>query len=109
MVFEFIELTGDKNLLDASIGICLYTGIMTDTASFRFPSVSAKTHRIAAELIEIGVKFYEAHENVYDSNTEDRLRMIGHALIEKMKVLKEFNTAYITLSKAELDRFNFRI
>src|SRR5439155_212877 len=56
----------------------------------------------------IGVKFYQAHENVYDSNTEDRLRMLGYSLSEKMKVLKEYNTAYITLSKAELTRFNFK-
>jgi len=108
LIFEFVELTGDKKLLDAESGICLYTGIMTDTASFRFPSVSAKTHRIAAELIEMGVKFWHAHENVYDSNTEDRLRMLGFSLSEKMKILKEYNTAYITLSKSELDRFNFQ-
>lgn len=106
LVYEFIELLGDKSLVDVNTGICLYTGIMTDTASFRFPSVTGQTHRIAAELIELGVPHYKAHENVYDSSTYDRLRLLGYSLSEKMKVLKEYNTAYISLSAEELKRFN---
>ncbi|HEY6163223.1 MAG TPA: DHHA1 domain-containing protein, partial [Bacteroidia bacterium] len=42
------------------------------------------------------------------SNSYDRLRLLGYALSEKMKVLPEYRTAYIFLSRAELSRFNFR-
>ena len=108
LVYEFIEITGDKSLLDIDSGICLYTGIMTDTASFRFSSVTSQTHLIAAELIRLGVMHHIAHEQVYDSNSYDRLRLLGYALSEKMKVLPEYRTAYIFLSRAELSRFNFR-
>ncbi len=48
MVYEFIEGLGGGNLIDKDIANCLYTGIMTDTGSFRFPSTTAKTHRIVA-------------------------------------------------------------
>ena len=108
LIFEFIELTGDKSLIDEQSGICIYTGIMTDTASFRFPSVTAQTHRIAAELIGMGVPHWMAHEKVYDSNSADRLKLLGYALGEKLNILKEFHTVYITLSKEELERMNHR-
>jgi phosphoesterase RecJ-like protein len=108
LIYEFIAMTGDEDLVDADSGICLYTGIMTDTASFRFPSVSPETHQIAAKLIQKGVQHYRAHEQVYDSNTYERLQLLGYALGEKLKVVSGYHTAYLTLTRAELDRFGHR-
>jgi phosphoesterase RecJ-like protein len=106
LVYDFIHALGDKNLIDEQSGICIYTGIMTDTASFRFPSVKAHTHHIAAELISKGVKHFTAHEKVYDSYSADRLRLLGYAL-SKLVVFPEYRTAYISLSKEELEKYNF--
>lgn len=108
LIFEFIEIMGDKENISVDTGICLYTGIMTDTASFRFPSTTPQTHYIAAFLMEKGVPHYRAHEEIYDTNSYDRLRLLGYALTEKMKVLNEVKTAYITLTGSELKKFNFR-
>ncbi len=108
LVYDFITAMGDQKLITAESGICLYTGIMTDTASFRFPSASPHTLQIAASLKELGVETHRAHEQVYDVNTEDRLRLMGYAISEKMVVLKDVKTAYISITKAELERFNFR-
>jgi len=108
LIFELISELGEKHLLDKDSAICLYTGIMTDTASFRFPSVQAKTHRIAAELIDLGMPHYLAHEQVYDTNTEERLKLLGFTLLEKMQVLREYNAACISLSESELKRYKFR-
>ena len=80
---------------------------MTDTASFRFASMKADTHRIVAKLMEAGAVNYKIHEMVYDTNTEDRLRMLGHCLKDKLVVLREYNTAYIYISQEELDFYHF--
>lgn len=108
MVYEFIAVLGDEDLIDATIGQCMYAGIVTDSGSFRFPSVTPETHRITASLIEKGVDHAEIHRSIYDTNLLDRLRLVGYALSEKLVVLPELHTAYITLSKEELDRFNYR-
>jgi phosphoesterase RecJ-like protein len=108
LVYEFIEQLGEIDQIDQSIGACIYCGIMTDTGSFRYPSTTAKTHTIISHLIDLGVDNSKIHQAVYDNSTEDRLKLLGYALTEKMVVLKEYNAAYISLSQTELHRFSFR-
>lgn len=107
MVYHFIDMLGDLNLIDDTIGTCLYTGIMTDTGSFKFPSTTSTTHRVVANLIDKGVKSWEIHNHVFDTNSYDRLQLLGQAL-KNMKVLAEYRTAYITLSQNELNHHNFK-
>ncbi len=108
LVYDFIELMEDKKYLTKDIANCLYTGIMTDTGSFRFPSTQAKTHRIIADLIEAGAENSSIHERIYDDNTEDKLRLLGFCLEEKLTVLKEFCTAFFHLREDELRRFHYK-
>ncbi len=107
MVYHFIEKLGGKNEITPEIATNLYTGIMTDTGSFRFPSTSAVTHRVIAHLIECGAKNSDIHQNIYDTNSPDRLKLLGVAL-NNMTILPEYRTAYITLSQDELDKHNFK-
>lgn len=108
LVYRFVDELGDIDQLTSDMGACLYCGIMTDSGSFRFPSVTAETHRIAAHLMEVGVDHADIHRRVYDTNLLDRLRLVGYALSEKLVVLPEFHAAYITLNREELRRFNYR-
>jgi len=108
LIYEFIENLGELEKLDKTIGECIYCGIMTDTGSFRYPSTTSKTHRIIAHLIDLGVDGSKIHQEVFDNNTEDRLKLLGYALTEKMKVFPEQNAAYISLSQEELKRFSFK-
>lgn len=108
LVYEFIEKLNDLDKLDKVIGECIYCGIMTDTGSFRYPSTTSKTHQIIAHLIDLGVDGSKIHQEVYDTYSEHRLRLLGYALTEKMKVFPELNVAYISLSQEELNKFNFK-
>lgn len=108
LVYRFIVAMGDKTNINKEIAECLYCGIMTDTNSFRYSSMKADVHRIVADLMEAGAVNYLIHERIYDTSTENRLRLMGYSLKEKLVVLPEFNTAYISLSEAELSMFNFR-
>lgn len=108
LIYDFIELMGDKKLINKDISNCLYTGIMTDTGSFRFPSTTSKTHRIIADLIDAGAENSTIHNRIYDDNTEDKLRLLGYCLAEKLTVLKEFGTAFFSLRSDELKHFNYK-
>jgi phosphoesterase RecJ-like protein len=108
LIYDFIvEMKGAK-LVDKHIANCLYTGIMTDTGSFRFPSTSMKTHLVIAKLMQAGAENSLNHNRIYDDNSESRLRLLGYALSEKLEVLPEFHTAFFTLTDADLKRFNYQ-
>ncbi|MEN9370023.1 MAG: hypothetical protein RI952_888 [Bacteroidota bacterium] len=105
LVYRFIVELGFGNSIDKDIATCLYTGIMTDSGSFRFPSTSAEVHRIIADLIERGANNSRIHELIYDTNSENRLKFLGHILSQKMFVLPEINTAYIYIDQEELKKY----
>ncbi len=107
MVYHFIEALDGLDLLNAEIATQLYVGIMTDTGSFRYPSTTATTHRVIANLIESGAKNSEIHQNIFDTNSPDRLKLLGVAL-KNLIILPKYNTAYITLSQSELSEHNFK-
>ena len=106
LVYDFIlnEL-GDAERMNKDIATCLYTGIMTDSGSFRFASATSSVYRIAADLIDAGAEHWRIHQLVYDNATENRLRFLGHCVSNKLEVLREFNTAIISVTKEELNAF----
>lgn len=106
MLFHFIVSLGQKNLIDKTIATCIYTGIVTDSGSFRFPSTTSTTHRVVADLIDIGVQNGAVHNSLFDNDSYDRLRLLGQAL-QNMKILFDKKTSYITLTQKELDQNNY--
>ena len=83
MVYDFIVGSGLKDKINGHVAQCLYTGVMTDTGSFRFPSTTANVHKMVAHLKATGFNHTLVHENIYDSSLENRLRFIGHALLNR--------------------------
>jgi phosphoesterase RecJ-like protein len=106
LIYRFIALFNDLDKIDKVIGECIYAGIMTDTGSFRFPSTTPEVHRILADLMEKGIDHSYVHRAIYDDCSENRLRLLGHAVSNKLKVIPEYHTAYISLSLKELKSFN---
>ena len=106
LVYEFIEANNDLSIISREIAECIYTGILTDTGSFRFPSTTQKTHEIASFLLNTGLKHSEIHERIYDINTPERLKLMGYMLDKKLEILPEINTAIISLTKEELLAYN---
>lgn len=105
MVYHFITQLGHKNLLDATIGTCLYTGIVTDSGSFRFHTTTGTTHRIVAEFIDLGVDNSAVHSLLFDNNSPSRLKVLAQSL-ENLVILPEYKTSYMFLSQEELNRLN---
>lgn len=107
MFYHFLEQIGDVNAISKEIATCMYTGILTDTGSFRFPNTTPTTHRIVAELIEKGADNARIYDSVFDQNTYGRLQLLGQAL-QNLVVIDAYHTAYITISKAEKLKFDFQ-
>ena len=108
LVFDFIEMLDRKDKINKDIANCLYVGIMTDTGSFRFSSTTTHTHYVVAELMEKGAEISKVYKLVNDNNREQRMKLTGFALLEKMKILPELSTGFIALSHNDLKRFDYR-
>jgi phosphoesterase RecJ-like protein len=106
IVYHFIADCYGKDKIDTKIAEAIYCGIMTDSGSFRFPTVSKGTHEIVGEMIHSGLDHAKVHRAVYDTNRLERLRLVGYALSEKLEVDFDTNTAFVWLDKAELSRFD---
>ncbi len=108
MVYDIVSALGQEAHISREAATCLYTGIMTDSGSFRFSSTAPHTLRVAARLMELGAVPDHIVSAVLDDNTEDRLRLLGFALSERLRVLPGLGTALITLSSSDLERFHFK-
>lgn len=105
IVYRMIHHITGKTRVLPSIAESLYTGIMTDTGAFTH-SCSAELFRIVADLLECGIDRERIHSLVYNSFSVNRMRLMGYC-VSKMEVLPEYRTAYIAITKEELDRFEF--
>jgi len=108
MIYDFIVQSGHSNLINLDIAACLYTGLMTDTGSFRFPSTTASVHKIVAHLKELGLQHAKIHENIYDNSTEGRLKFMGNAFLNRMNVLPEYKTAVMAIPKTDIYKFELK-
>jgi phosphoesterase RecJ-like protein len=109
LVYNLIDMLGDLDLIDKAIAECLYAGIVTDTGSFSFSCNRKETYEVTAYLIGKGVDAEKLHRLIYDTFSENRLRLLGFAIHNRMIVWEEFNTALIYLTKADLRKFNFQV
>nr|WP_315139847.1 bifunctional oligoribonuclease/PAP phosphatase NrnA [uncultured Flavobacterium sp.] len=106
MIYNFITYLGQKSSIDKTIATCIYTGILTDSGSFRFPKTTGNTHRIVADLIDLGVENTVIPTLLFDNSSYNRLQLLGRAL-QNMQLIPEKQTSYITLTQAELNEFHF--
>lgn len=109
LVYDFIEASGDLHLMDKNIADCIYAGIITDTGSLSYSCNCVKTYIIIAELIRLGVDGEHIHRLIYDTYSENRLRLLGYSISNQLVVLPDLNTAYIVLSAEDLNKFHYQI
>ncbi len=108
LIYSFIDKLGQTGLIDSAIASSLYTGLVTDTGSFRFSSTSSKTMRIVAELMDKGLRHNEVYDLIFDNQSYTRLKLMGFVLGEKLAYLEQYHAAYISLSQEELKQFNYK-
>jgi bifunctional oligoribonuclease and PAP phosphatase NrnA len=105
MVYDFIVASGNADKINTDIAQCLYTGVMTDTGSFRFPATTAAVHTMVAALKSTGIDHSKIHGHIYDNFLENRFRFIGNVLLNRMEVFYEYNTALIVIPQSDLIKY----
>tara|TARA_B100000524_G_scaffold342808_1_gene238220 strand:+ start:17341 stop:18321 length:981 start_codon:yes stop_codon:yes gene_type:complete len=108
LLFEVLQECRLDEYLTKEACEALYLGIMTDTGSFRFPSVTAKTHEVLKGLLSKGVEAYTIHERVFDQNTKERVQLRSYAISNKFIQIEGTPIAYISLSQSELKRYDYQ-
>ncbi len=107
LVSSIIKGMGDWNCITSSIARNIYLGMSTDTGNFSFGNLTADTYRTVAELVDKGVSPVDLHIAISLQERQERVRLMGFALYEKLVILPELKSAYISLTANELSRMNF--
>lgn len=106
LLFVLLEESNLLKLIDQDIASAIFVGIMTDTGSFAHSCNRKEVFEITAKLIEIGnLNVKSIHDRIYNSYEEKRLRFLGYCISEKLVVLKEYRTAYIWITKADMEKY----
>lgn len=109
-VYDFItKELGDEDGITFDMAQHIYSGIITDTGSLSYGCNNVGTYHIVAKLIGMGVDAEAVHKAIYNTYTEDRLRLLGFSLTERFHVIADCATAYMYLTKADLERFHHKI
>ncbi|MFT6321052.1 MAG: phosphoesterase RecJ-like protein [Granulosicoccus sp.] len=107
LIYDFLVMMDEKKGIDVTVGECMFTGILTDTGSFKY-STTPKLFRIVADLLERGVDDYVLQDLIFNSMTEKQLRIMGHILNNRMEILPEYKTGIITLTKKDYEDFKIQ-
>jgi len=108
MIYLLMKELFKEQVLNREIATCLYVAIMTDTGNFSYASSYPEIFHIVGDLMKYDLDKDMIFSRVYYAFTEDRLRLQGYCMQEKMVVLPEYFTAYISLTDEELKNFNHR-
>ncbi len=100
LVFRFLQMIGKVDLLNVDGASCLFTGIITDTGSFKY-ATNPEVYRIASELKAIGVNDYDINDKIFNSWTENQMRILGHALRNRLELLAEVKTGIVALTRQD--------
>jgi len=107
LVFRIVwQMDGFKNL-GRQFAIPVYCGMMTDTGGFLYNSSRPEIYFIIGELLTKRIDKDRIYRNVYHNYSEDRIRLMGYVMYEKLTYLPEYHAAYYAITKDELRRFHF--
>lgn len=109
LVYEVIVQLFGNDAITYNSAVSLYTGIMTDTGSFSYACSRERTFVIAGNLIAKGVNVEEVQGLVYNNFSENRMRLLGYSLAERLKVYPEHRAACIWLTRDDMNRFKHQI
>lgn len=108
LVLRLVKEAFPSQPLSRAAATCLYTGIMTDTGSFRFDSTTPAVHRAVADLLEAGVPVGTVHHRIFSNYSELRTRFLGHCLANRLQVFPEWHAAIVVITAQDQVDFQVR-
>jgi len=108
LVYDVVLSIGLVEKLSKTGAQALYTGILTDTGSFSHNTSNPNTFKVVSELMKFGIEIDKIQSEVYHNFSADRMKLLGYCLNQKMIVYPELRAAMISISKKELEQYNFK-
>ncbi|MCK5855971.1 MAG: bifunctional oligoribonuclease/PAP phosphatase NrnA [Bacteroidales bacterium] len=108
LLFEILMLSKYKDMIDKDVATDIFVGIVTDTGSFSHSCNDPATFETSGKLIRYGLNVKEINDMIYNNSSEERLRLLGYAISEKLVTFPEYRAAYFSLSREEMKRFKER-
>ena len=106
IIYNIMKSINSK-LIDKEIATYIYSGILTDTGSFRYPLTTGDTHNIISELFKKGINHTKIHERIYDNFSFERAHLLAVAL-KNLKRIEDLGVVYTFLTKEDLEKHNFK-
>ncbi|MCB0508769.1 MAG: bifunctional oligoribonuclease/PAP phosphatase NrnA [Bacteroidetes bacterium] len=108
LVYRFLEMFDTNYTPTQSVAECIYTGILTDTASFSNGATNKKALEITAHLLDCGLNIIYVQEQLNQNGREEKLRFLGHALYRNMIIKEDIGIGIIVVDKKDAYRFNLQ-
>ncbi len=107
LIFRIVWQMGGFEQQTKHFAVPVYCGMMTDTGGFLYNSTRCEIYFIISQLLTKHIDKDRIYRNVYHNYSEDRIRLMGYVLYEKLVYIPKYNAAFYTLTKDELRRFHF--
>ena len=91
--------------LTKEMALPLYTAIIIDTSSFRYPTVSHRTHDLVSTLFKTGIEPTSAYNGIYGTKTIKHLHLLGQ-ILSTTKQNKNGDIYWIEFNMEDLSQFN---
>lgn len=108
LVFKFLDLLDSEYIPSKEVAECIYTGILTDTASFSNGATNKNALEITAKLLDNGLNIIYIQEQLNQNGREEKLRFIGNALSRNMIIREDLGIGIIIIDKKDAYRFNLQ-
>lgn len=105
IIFRLITQLGDFDKISTVIAECIYTGMMTDTGGFTYQSNDPEIFEIISLLLKKGIDRDHIYRNVFNNYSDQRFRLLGFTLSQRMKIYPEHKASLIYLSKDDQKQF----
>ncbi len=107
LVFRIVWQLGGFEQLSRHFATPVYCGMMTDTGGFTYNSSNPAIFYIISQLLTKGINKDRIYRNVYHNFSEDRLRLTGFVMLERLVVDNQRHASYYALRREDLKRFHF--
>lgn len=102
LVGEMIDYLGIQ--FTKNIALPIYTAIIIDTSSFRYPTVTGATHHLVAKLMDTGINPPEAYNGIYGTKQIHHMHLLGR-ILSNAKTNKDETIAWITLNQEDIAKY----
>lgn len=98
-IIDYLKIKFTKKM-----ALPIYTAIIIDTSSFRYPTVSSSTHRLIAKLMDTGINPPEAYNGIYGTKRVHHMHLLA-SILNTTSINKNETIAWMVLKKEEIERF----